>query len=99
MQAPGAAADPELQPTTADQVRGGRLLGHVQRVFVADVDHASSDLDARRPRCDRGEQRKRRGELSCEVVDTDVHAVDAELLRGARELDRLQQGVGGGGRL
>ena len=35
-----AAADPELQPPAADQVGGRRVLGHVQRVLVAHVDHA-----------------------------------------------------------
>ena len=41
-------AHAELQPTVAEQVRRGGLLGHVQRVLVAHVDDAGADLDAAR---------------------------------------------------
>ena len=91
--------DPELQPAAGDEVGGGGLLGHVQRVLVAHVDDAGADLDAagsaRRwpPAAGTG------GELALEVVDAHERAVDAELLRGLGELDGLQQAVGRGAHL
>ena len=86
-----AAADAELQPAAADEVGGGGLLGHVERVLVAHVDHGRADLDAARARADRREQRERRRELPREVVDADERAVDAELLGRDGELDRLHE--------
>jgi len=61
--APRAAAHAQLQAPPANRVRGGGILGHVERVLVAHVDHAGADLDPARPHSDSSEQRKRRGEL------------------------------------
>ena len=86
-------ADAQLQPAARDEVGRAGVLRHVERVLVAHVDHAGADLDAARPRADRGEQRERRGELLREVVDAEVGAVRPQLLGRDRELDRLQQRV------
>src|SRR3954471_9926670 len=48
----GAAADPELQPTVADQVGRARVLEHIERILVPHVDDGRSDLDAARSRAD-----------------------------------------------
>ena len=87
------SADPELQPATGDQISRPGVLGEVQRVLVAHVDHGGPDLDPRRPRADRRQQRERRGELTREMVNAEVRAVGAELLRRDRELDRLPQRI------
>src|SRR5688572_14497287 len=63
-----AAADPELQPATRDEVRGAGVLGHVERVLIAHVDDRRPDLDPLRARANRGQQRERRRELLGEVV-------------------------------
>ena len=84
-----AAADAELEPAAGEQIRGGGVLRHVQRVLVAHVDDAGADLDPAGLDADRGEERERRGELAREVVDADERAVDADLLGGDGELDRL----------
>jgi len=94
-----AAADPELQPAAADEVGGGGVLRHVERVLVAHVDDSGPDLDAARARADRGQQRERRRELPREVVDADERAVEAQLLGRLGELDRLHERVAGGPRL
>ncbi len=94
-----AAADPELEPAVADQVRGGCLLGHVEGVLVAHVDHRGADLDPACAGADRREQRERRGQLAREVVDAHECAVDPDLLGGDCELDRLDQRVSRGSRL
>ena len=94
-----AAADPELQPAAGDEVRRARVLGHVQRVLVAHVDHGGADLDRARPRADGRKQRERRAELAREMVHAEVRAVGAQLLGGDGELDRLQQRVGRGAHL
>ena len=91
-----AAADAELEPATGEQVCRRRRLGHVERVLVAHVDHAGADLDPRRLDADRREERERRGELSCEMVDTDERPVDPDLLRRDRELDGLAERVAAG---
>ena len=88
-----AAADPQLKPATRDQISRPGVLGEVQRVLVAHVDHGGTDLDPRRPRADRREQRERRAELSREMVNAEVRAVGAQFLRRDRELDRLQQRI------
>ena len=53
-----AAADAELQPPAGDEVGGAGVLGHVERVLVAHVDHGRADLDAAGLRADGGEQRE-----------------------------------------
>jgi hypothetical protein len=94
-----AAADPELQPSAGDQIRGARVLDHVERILVPHVDDRGADLDPARPRADRGQQRKRRAELAREMVHAEVGAVEAELLGGDRQIDRLQERVGPRSRL
>ncbi len=89
-----APADPELQPAAGDQIGRPGVLGHVQRVLVAHVDDGGADLDPLSPRADGRQQRERRGELAREMVDAEVRAVGAQLLRRDRELDRLQQRIG-----
>ncbi len=89
-----AATDPQLQPAAGDHVGRARVLGHVERVLVAHVDDARSDLDPGRPRTDRGQERERGCQLPCEVVHAKVRAIRAELFDGDRQLDRLQQRVG-----
>ena len=92
-------ADAELEPATGDQVGRAGVLGHVERVLVAHVDDAGADLDPAGPGPDGGEQRERRGQLAGEVVHPEVRAVGPELLGRDRELDGLQQRVGGRARL
>src|SRR6185503_2528262 len=53
-----------------------------------------TDLDCLRARADGGEERERRAELACEVVDAEVRAIEAELFGSDGEIDRLQEGVG-----
>ena len=94
-----AAADAELQPPAGDEVGRACVLGHVERVLVAHVDDGRADLDAAGPRADRRQQRKRRAELAREVMDAEVSAVRAQLLRRDGKVDGLQQRIGGGPRL
>jgi hypothetical protein len=55
------ARDAELQATASDEVGAARVLRHVERVLVAHVDDRGANLDALRPRADRGQERERRG--------------------------------------
>ena len=93
-----ASADAQLQTATAEQIGCGRVLRHVERVLVPHVDHGGADLDPARPDADRGEERERRRQLAGEVMHPDERAVDAELLGGDRELDRLKVRVARGAR-
>ena len=79
-----APADAELQPAAGDEVGGAGVLGHVEGVLVAHVDDGGADLDAARPRADRREQRKGRGELAGKVVDADIGAVERRAPRPRR---------------
>src|SRR6185295_9567824 len=88
-----AAADPELEPPIADQIGRARVLDHVERVLVPNVDDTRTDLDAARPGTDRREQRERRRELPSKVVDAKVCAVRAELLRRDGQIDRLLEDI------
>ena len=88
-----ATADAQLQPAAGDDVGSARVLDHVERILVAHVDDRRADLDPAGAGADGGQQRERRPELLCEVVDAEVGAVRAELLGRHRELDRLQQRV------
>src|SRR3954454_8861888 len=89
-----SAADPELESAARDEVGGTGVLDHVQRVLVAHVDDGCPDLDALGASPDRGEQRERRRELLCEMVDPEVGTVCPELFDRLSELDRLDEGVG-----
>src|SRR3989337_2752759 len=51
-----AWSDAQLKASTRDQVGGTGVLGHVERVLVAHVDHAGPDLDPTGPGPDGGEQ-------------------------------------------
>src|SRR4051794_5937895 len=81
-----ATAQPELEPSGADQVGGARLLGHVERVFVAHVDHRGAELDPARPGAHRREQRKGGGELASEMMDATIGAVRAKLAMSLRAM-------------
>jgi hypothetical protein len=54
-----ASADPELETPAGDQIGGTSVLGHIERVLVAHVDHGRADLDLLGPGADRRQQRKR----------------------------------------
>jgi hypothetical protein len=86
-------ADAELQAPARDDVCRPGVLGHVERVLVAHVDHRGAGFDPARPRADGGEQREGGSELPGEVVDAVVRAVGPELLGGDRQLDRLEQRI------
>ncbi len=87
------AAYAELQAPARDEVSGAGILGHVERVLVAHIDHGGPDLDRAGPGTDGREQRKRRGKLIGEVVHPKVRPVRTELLGGDREVDGLQQHI------
>ena len=88
-----AATDAELQPPAGDDVGRPGILGHIERVLVAHVDDARSDLDPRGTRTYGGEERERGGELTCKVVDAEVRAIGAELFGRDSQLDRLEQRI------
>ena len=83
----------ELQAATRDEIGGGGILGHIERVLVAHIDHAGPDLDPAGPGTNGGEQRERRGKLIGEVVHSEVRPVRTQLLSGDGEVDGLQQGI------
>src|SRR5690625_1672023 len=60
---------------------------------LAHVDHAGADVDAPGPRPDRRQQWERGGQLPGEVVHSEVGPVRAQLFRGHREVDGLEQRV------
>ena len=93
------AADAELQAAAGDDVGRARVLGHVERVLVAHVDHRRADLDAAGPRADRRQQRERRAELAGEVMHAEIRPVRAQLLGSDGEVDGLQERVGRRARL
>ena len=90
-----ASADAELQTPAGDEIGGAGVLGHVERVLVAHVDHGGADLDPAGLRADRRQQREGRGELAGEMMDPEIGAVRAQLLGRDGELDGLQQRVRG----
>src|ERR1700737_1981867 len=59
-----ASTDAELKPTASDQIGCAGILGHVERILVAHVDHRRADLDPAGLRTDRSQQREWRGELA-----------------------------------
>ena len=89
-----APADPELQPPAGDEIGGARVFGHVKRVLVAHIDDGRSDLDAAGFGADGCQQRKRRGELAGEMMDTEVGPVSTEILGRLGQIDGLQQRIG-----
>jgi hypothetical protein len=90
-----SAADAELETTTGNEVGGAGVLGHVERVLITHVDNGGTDLDPTRSSADRGQQRKRRGELAGEVMHPEVRPIGTDLLRRHGQLDRLQQRIRG----
>ena len=88
-----AAANAELQTAVGDQVRRAGVFRHIERVFVAHIDHAGADFDFAGARADRRQQRERRAELTRKVVHPEVGAVRAQLFSGDRQIDGLQQHV------
>src|SRR4051794_33488179 len=77
----------------AYQIRRACILDHVERILVTHVDDGRADLDAARPRADRGEQREWGCELLRKVVHAKVRAIRAEILGGDGQLDRLLENV------
>jgi hypothetical protein len=90
-----AAADAELETSTADQIGCACILGHIERVLIAHVDDGGADLDAGRLRADCSQQREGRGELAREVMDAEVGPVRAKLLGRHGKVDGLEEGVTG----
>ena len=82
-----AAADAKLQAPAGNEVGGPGILGHIERVLVAHVDDGRADLDPARLRAGRGQQRKRRAELTGEMVDAEIGAVRTKLFRRHRKID------------
>src|SRR5450631_2101854 len=67
-----AAADTELQAPACDEIGGTGVLGHVERVLVAHVDHGRADLDPAGIRPDRRQERQGRGELAREFMHPEI---------------------------
>ena len=90
-----SSADAELKASARDQIGGSGILGHVERVLVAHVDHRRADLDAAGLRTDGRQQGKRRGELACKVMDPKIGSVSPELFGCDGELNGLQERIRG----
>ena len=91
----GATGDAEGGAAVCDQVQGGGLLGEVEGILVAHVDDTRAHLDGLRARGDGGEEWHGRGRLRGEVVDAEEGAIDAKLICGDGQVDRLVKGLGG----
>jgi hypothetical protein len=89
-----AAADPELQPSAGNEIGHARVLGHVERVLVAHIDHGGADFDALCFRADCRKQREGRSELTGEMMHAKISAVRAQFLGRHGKLDGLQERVG-----
>ena len=93
------AAEPELQAPAADQVGRRRLLGHVQRVLVAHVDHGGARSRSARVRAPIAAS-SGNGDASCRAkwcTRTNAPSI-ADLLGGLGQLDRLVERVSRGPR-
>ena len=88
-----ASADAELQTPAGDDIGGAGVLGHVERVLVAHVDHCRTDLYALGLRADGRQQREWRGELAGEVMHSKIGPVRAQFLGGDGEVNGLQECV------
>jgi hypothetical protein len=82
-----------LQTPAGDEIGGTGVLGHVEWVLVAHVDHCRADLDATGLRADGRQEWKRRGKLAGEVMDPKIGPVGAQFLGGNGEVDGLQERV------
>ena len=87
------AADSQLQARASDEIRRAGVFGHVVRILIPHVDDGRADLDCLGLRAYRRQQRKRRRQLSGEVMNAEISAINAESLRLDREIDRLQQHI------
>src|SRR5699024_8181766 len=77
-----------MQPSLRERVLQPRYV-------LAHVDHAGAHLDLLRARGDRGQQRHRGGGLLSEVMDPEVGAVDAQLVRADGDVDRVMEHLAG----
>src|SRR5665811_1830957 len=75
----------------SDEIGGTGVLGHVERVLIAHVDHRRPDLNAAGLRADGRQERERRGKLAGEVMDSKIGAVGAQFLGGNGEVNGLQE--------
>jgi hypothetical protein len=94
-----SAADAELQASAGYEVGGAGILRHVERVLVAHVDDRRADFDAAGLGAHSSEQREGRGELAGEMVNAEIRTVETQLFGGDREINGLQERVGGRPRL
>ena len=62
---------------------------------VAHVDDRRADLDAAGPTADGGHQWEGRAQLPGKVVHSEISTVSAQLLGRDRQVDGLQQSIGG----
>jgi len=69
------------------------------KAFLTTVVSLCPDVNLLRERADGGEERERRAELACEVMHAEIRAVQAQILGGYCQFDRLQKGVGRGAHL
>ena len=88
-----AAADSQLQARASDEIGRTRVFRHVVRILIPHVDDGRSDLDLLGFCANRGEQRKRGGELPREMMNPEVGSIHPESLRLDREVDRLQEHI------
>jgi hypothetical protein len=61
-----ASADAELKAPARDQIGGARILDHVERILIANIDDGCAYLDPAGPGSDCGEQGKGRSKLAGE---------------------------------
>ncbi len=90
-----ASADAELQTPACDEIGGTGVLGHIERILVAHVDHGRADLNLAGLRPDRRQEWEGRGELAREMVDPEIGPVRAQFLGGDGQVDGLQECVPG----
>ena len=74
-----ATADTQLQSPTGNNISGTCVLRHVQRILVAHIDHRCADFDALGSRANCGQERERRAELPCEVMDAKIRPISPQL--------------------
>jgi len=90
-----APADAKLQAPAGDEIGGTGVLGHVERVLIAHVDHGRADLYSAGLRTDRCKEREGRGQLTGEVMDSKVRAVRTQFLGSNGQIDGLEKRVCG----
>jgi hypothetical protein len=90
-----SSADAELKASTRDQIGCAGVLGHVERVLVAHVDHRRPDLNAAGLRADGRQERERRSKLTGEMMDPKIGPVGAQFLGGNGQVDGLQERIRG----